>query len=166
MLSVNPLSFLLNTQTEGYPIGNPGERNIDITHLFFVDDLKLLGTMLERALKQLDIVTTFSKDVGMTFGTDKCAYSYVERGKKKSLGETIVMNGVEIKELKEEERYTYLGIDESVSMDGELTKEKVTNEYLHRVKKIWKSELNARNKVTAHNCFAVAVFRATVGICD
>ena len=166
VLSVNPLSFLLNTQTEGYPIGNPGERNIDITHLSFVDDLKLLATTLERALKQLDIVTTFSKDVGMTFGTDKCAYSYVERGKKKSLGETIVMNGVEIKELKEEERYTHLGIDESVSMDGELTKEKVRNEYLRRVKKIWKSELNARNKVTAHNCFAVSVFRATVGICD
>ena len=80
VLSVNPLSFQLNTQTEGYPIGNPGERNI--THLFLVDDLKLLVTMLERALKQLDIVTTFSKDVGMTFGTDKCAYSYVEHGKK------------------------------------------------------------------------------------
>ena len=102
----------------------------------------------------------------MTFVTDRCAYCYVEREKKKSLGETIVMNGVEIKELKEEETYRYLGIDESVSMDGELTKGKVRDEYLCRVKKIWKSELNARNKVTAHNCFAVAVFRATVGICN
>ena len=92
---------------------------------------------------------TFSKDVGMTFGTGKCAYSYVERAKKKSLGETIVMNGVEIKELKEEERYTYLGTDESVSMDGESIVEKVRDEYLRRVKKIWKSELNARNKVTS-----------------
>ena len=35
VLSVNPLFFLLNTQTEGYPIGNPGERDIDITHTFF-----------------------------------------------------------------------------------------------------------------------------------
>ena len=61
VLSVNPLSFLLNTQTEGYPTGNPGERNTDITHLFFVDDLELLAIMLERALKQLDIVTAFSK---------------------------------------------------------------------------------------------------------
>ena len=143
---------MLNTQTEGYPIGNPGERDILISHKFFVDDLKLLATMLAQALKQLDIVTTFSKDVGMAFGTDKCAHSYAERGKKKPLGETIVMNGVEIKELKEEERYTYLGIDESVSMDGELTKEKVRDEYLRRVKKIWKSELNARNKVTVGIC--------------
>ena len=59
---------------------------------------------------------------------------------RKSLGETIVMNVIEIKELKEEKRYTYLGIDESVSMDEELTKEKVRNEYLRRVKRIWKSE--------------------------
>ena len=30
VLSVNPLSFLLNIQTEGYPTGNPRERDIDI----------------------------------------------------------------------------------------------------------------------------------------
>ena len=42
ILSVNPLSFLLNT-TEGYKIGNPGERDLDISHMFFVDDLKLLS---------------------------------------------------------------------------------------------------------------------------
>ena len=34
VLSVNPLSFLLNTQTEGDPIGSPGERDTDITHIF------------------------------------------------------------------------------------------------------------------------------------
>ena len=76
---VNPLSFLLNIQTEGYPTGNPRERDIDI---FFADDLKLLATMLEQALKQLDIVTIFSKDVGVTFRTDKSAYSCVERERK------------------------------------------------------------------------------------
>ena len=51
-------------------------------------------------------------------------------------------------------------------MDGEFIEGKDRDEYLCRVKEIWKSELNAKNKVTAHNCFAVAVFRATVGICD
>ena len=71
-----------------------------------------------------------------------------------------------LKSSKRKKDIHYFGIDESVSMDGELTKEKVRDEYLRRVKKIWKSELNARNKVTAHNCSAVAVFRATVGICD
>ena len=49
----------------------------------------------------------------MSFGQDKCAYIYVEQ----------------IKELNEGDRYTYLGIDESVGMDEELSKEKVQTEY-------------------------------------
>ena len=31
-------------------------------------------------MKQLDIVTTFSQDIGMKFGEDKCAYLQIERG--------------------------------------------------------------------------------------
>ena len=73
ILSVNPLSFLLNT-IEGYKIGNPGEKDLDISQMFFVDDLKLLSSTAENSYKQLDIVTTFSKDIGMSFGQDKCAY--------------------------------------------------------------------------------------------
>ena len=37
---------------------------------------------------------------------------------------------------------------------------------MRRTRKIWKSELNARNKVTAHNCFAAAMVRPTIGILD
>ena len=39
ILSVNPLSFLLKNLTV-YKIGEPGRRDISISHLFFVDDLK------------------------------------------------------------------------------------------------------------------------------
>ena len=51
-------------------------------------------------------------------------------------------------------------------MNGELNKDKVKREYLRRTRKIWKSEVNARNKVTAHNCSAVAMVRPTTGILD
>ena len=34
------------------------------------------------------------------------------------------------------------------------------------MRKIWKSKLNARNKVTAHNCFAAAMVRPTIRILD
>ena len=51
-------------------------------------------------------------------------------------------------------------------MNEELNKDKVKREYLRRTRKIWKSELNARNKVTAHNCFAVAMVRPIIGILD
>ena len=98
--------------------------------------------------------------------TSAHAHTYVERGKRKTLGESLTLNNMVIKELNEGDRYTYLGIDESVGMDEELSKEKVQTEYLQRVKKIWQSELNSRNKTITHNCFAVAIFRPTVGIID
>ena len=134
ILSAGPLSFLLNT-TEDYTIGNLGERDLDISHIFVVDDLKLLSSTAKNSYKQLDIVTTFSKDIGMSFGQDKCTYIYVERRKRKSLGESLILNNIVIEELNEGDRYTYLGIDESVGMDEKLTKEKVQMEYLQKVKK-------------------------------
>ena len=58
ILSVNPLSHLLK-QYKGYAAGN--ERNINITHNFFVDDLKLYAGTTNNLIKLLDIVIKFSK---------------------------------------------------------------------------------------------------------
>ena len=55
-------------------------------------------------------------------------YLCIEHGKRKSLGESIVINDTEIRELDVGEAYTYLGVDESVGIDGELNKEKVKME--------------------------------------
>ena len=77
----------------------------------------------------------------------------VERGKRKSLGESLTLNNIIFKEPNEGDRYTYLGIDESVGVDEDIMKEKVPTEYLRGVKKIWQSELNSRNKTIAHNFF-------------
>ena len=144
ILSVNPLSFLLEK----------------------CDDLKLFARNLYIAKQLLDIVTTFSKDINMQFGVDKCAFMYIEREKRKSLGEMININGVEIKELEEGDMYKYLGQDESVGYNGPVNKERVSKEYLKRVKKIWNSQLSAINKSTAHNVFAVPIMTPTIGILD
>ena len=39
-------------------------------------------------------------------------------------------------------------------------------EYYRRVKEIWRSELNSRNKSIAHNSFALSLLILTVGILD
>ena len=119
---------------------------------------------MDKAKLLSDIITTFTKGVGMSFGEQKCAYICVERGKRKSLGKSIEINGLKMKELQEEELYTYLGQDEAVGYDGVLNKEKVTKEYKRRVWKIWTSELYSGNKVTAHNTFAVPLIIPTIGI--
>ena len=50
--------------------------------------------------------------------------------------------------------------------DEKLNKDRVAKEYYRRVQKIWSSELNARNKAIAHNCFTAPVLVPTVGILD
>ena len=70
ILSVNPLSYLLN-KLQGYRIGENGNRNQNISHLFFVDDLKLFATNMNKWKLLLDQVIQFSNDVGMKFGQSK-----------------------------------------------------------------------------------------------
>ena len=67
ILSVNPQSFLLH-KLQGYACGK--YENYNVTYNFFVDDLKLYTSSINTAKKQLDLVTAFSKDTGMTFGDD------------------------------------------------------------------------------------------------
>ena len=154
ILSLNPCSYLLN-ETERYKMGVNEERNKNLMHLLFVDDMKQYTSNLEKSKLLLDIVTIFSQDIGMSFGQDKCRYVLIDKGKLKQQGEPIVINGVTIKELKDGELYKYLGIDENILYDGDLNKERILKEYYRRVKAIWRSELNSRNKSTAHNSFCI-----------
>ena len=84
ILQVNPASFLLES-VDGCKLGKL-EPKENLSHQFFVDDLKLYAINMDTAKLLLDIITTFTKDVGMSFGEQKCAYVCVERGKRKSLG--------------------------------------------------------------------------------
>ena len=113
ILSLNPVSYLLN-QADGYKMGDSEKRDKNLTHLLFVDDMKLYADSRAKALYLLDIVTTFSRDIGMAFGEDKCGYIYIEKGQRKAVGQSMVSNDVTIKELKEGELYKYLGLDENI----------------------------------------------------
>ena len=116
--------------------------------------------------KQLELVTTFSKDIGMDFGQDKCAYITIAKGKLLPTTKELKMNGLTIKPIEEGESYRYLGRDENISYGGQVNKERVRNEYFKRVKKIWFSELSGFNKSVAHNSFAVPILTPTFGILD
>ena len=164
VLSVNPASFLLERTQQGYELGEAFRQIIN--HLFFVDDLKLYARSKQMAMLLLDIITTFTNDVGMKFGEAKCAYVYIFRGKRKTLGQSIKINNLTVQELKDETLYTYLGQDEAVGYNGPLNKDRVRKEYKMRVRKIWRSELYGGNKAVAHNTFAVPVITLTVGILD
>ena len=49
----------------------------------------------------LDIVTLFSKDIGMKFGVDKCAFFQIEKGKLIQNPETLLINDLIIKDYQQ-----------------------------------------------------------------
>ena len=57
-----------------------------------------------------------------------------------------------------------MGLDESTSYDTEFNKEKMTKEYIRRIRKIWSSQLNGFNKIQATNSFAVPMVTYSFGI--
>ena len=48
-------------------------RVINMTHLFFVNDLKLFARKINSMKSLLDLITQFSKYIGMKYGESKCA---------------------------------------------------------------------------------------------
>ena len=51
--------------------------------------------------KLLDLVTTFSRDICMNFGIDKCAYMKVVKGKQVSNLQTLEMNDIVVQPIEE-----------------------------------------------------------------
>ena len=123
ILTLNPLPFLLN-KLKGYKMGSSSNRNTNITHLFFVDDLTLYASNLQEATKLLDLVT-FSNDIRMKFGDSKYAYLKIEKGLIKQPVHNLEINNVCIKPIKGE-LYKYLEQGENIGYAGSLNKERVT----------------------------------------
>ena len=102
--SVNPLSYLLN-KLQGYHTGENGNRNQNISHSFFVDDLKLLATNMNQIKLLLDQVIQFFNDIGME-------------------SEPIAINNVTINPMKEGDSYKYIGQDDNLGYVGPVSKKK------------------------------------------
>ena len=75
-ISLIPLLLELNSSVYGYKIGTEW-----ITHLFYMDDLKLYAKDDGELEGLLKIVKGFSDDIGMDFGLSKCPKATFKRGK-------------------------------------------------------------------------------------
>ena len=158
-----PLSKVLNATKKGYQLDNNGKR---INHLLYMDDLKLYGKNKAEIDSSTSTVYQFSKDIGMEFGISKCSTMVLKHGKIVDSADMVLPNGQQIKGLKTEESYKYLGILEADNIKQDLMKDKFREEYYRRVRKVLRSELNAGNVFQAINVWAVSAFRYSSGIID
>jgi hypothetical protein len=125
-----PVTKQLNRLNTGY---EEHKTKTKIIHLPHMDDLKLLGTSDEELQKQIQTVTTFSDDIHMEFGLDKCAKIVLKKGKLFHSQNLVVDINSEIKELEQGKKYKYLGIKESDSMQHQQMKERLKKECTRRL---------------------------------
>ena len=107
-ISLIPLSLELNSSGYGYKV-----KTAWITHLFYMDDLKLYAKDDNELEGLLRIVKGFSDDIGMESELSKCAKATFKRGKLESSDHVWLDEETMIKDLEQEKVYKYLGIDES-----------------------------------------------------
>lgn len=88
----------------------------------------------------------------------------VKRGKMANGGNIEMVDGREIAELKLEQRYKYLGIQQTYEIRQKENKEDTKNELMKRVRKILKTQLSARNIIEALNTWAIPSFLYTAGV--
>lgn len=158
VLSLNPLSLLLNSTTHGYR-PNPKENN-KISHLMFMDDIKLYAETPAHLHQLIDTTKTFSNDIQMNFGMEKCATIYINKGKWQN--ENLPIS--EIKPLSQTDTYKYLGVAQNRSIDHTTLKKEFKEKYRSRLTKLLNTYLNSRNLISAVNSWAVSTLTYSFGI--
>jgi hypothetical protein len=98
------------------------------------------------------------------FGLDKCAKIVFKIGKLLHSQSLVVDINREIQELEHGNTYKYLGIEESNGIQHQQRKERLKKECTRRLRMILKSELNAKNKITAIGALAIPVLRYSFGM--
>ncbi|CAK1588042.1 unnamed protein product [Parnassius mnemosyne] len=110
-LSLNPLSTLLEGSERGFQLRRGGTK---VTHLFYMDDLKLFVSSRSHLMELLNITCGFSNSIRMELGTDKCAVFHVERGRVANSEGIDLSMPINIKTLSEAETYRYLGMSQNI----------------------------------------------------
>jgi hypothetical protein len=151
-LSLNPLPKLLNSSQYGYKLNQ--RTNVMLTHLLYMDDLKLFASTPEKLYSLISLVQKFSKDINMTFGMSKCAIIRINRGKFKCGTHYQLKQNDFIRCLEENQTYKYLGIQQNYRVNQTHLTVQFRNKYIDRLKLVLKTKLNAKNKTIAINSWA------------
>jgi len=160
-IALIPLTNELNRSDCGYQVHGTERK---ISHLLYMDDLKLLGRNENDLKNEIKIAQTISKDINMNFGLEKCARICLKRGRVQSKMHEGNTFENDIKVLDPRKAYKYLGIEENFDIQHKNEKEKLKKEYLRRLRLVLGTELSGQNKIQAIGSLAVPVLRYSFGI--
>ena len=164
-MALMPLSIILNNSGKGYLLQH---QNPHVSHLVYMDDIKLFASSHQHLDSLLTTLSLFSDDICMQFGCSKCNILTLTRGCITPTDDfklPSVSNGT-IASLAPISAYHYLGVLESAVFHHSDMKEKLSDEYRRRVRKLLCSYVTGSNVIHAINSCAIPVLRYSAGIID
>ena len=118
----------------------------------------------EELQRQMREVRHFSADIRTDFGLEKFAKTVLKKGKLVHSQYLISDFNRAIQQLEQGKTNKYLRTEESKEIQHQQMKERLKKKYTRRLRMILKSELHAKNIITASGTFAVSVLRYRFGI--
>jgi len=87
-----------------------------------MQDTKLIAKSDEELQKEIQTIKTFSDDINMEFGLEKCAMFTFKRGKLTHLQNLVIDTNRVIQALEQGKTYKYLRIEESEGIQHQQMK--------------------------------------------
>lgn len=161
-LAINPISNALNRTTYGFKLKSH-ENARQVTHLLYMDDLKLFAANNSQLQSLIKIVHDMSKTIGMSFGIKKCQTVCIKRGKLAGLPPMIIDATTTITAMRDDP-YKYLGVLQTNKIEHKKIKESVITELLVRLHSLLRTKLNSLNLMKAINTYAIPAISFSFGI--
>ena len=157
-LAMAPISHAINKLDGRYVTASGKLKGMQtsLSHLFYMDDLKLFANSPKSLTMQIAVVASISKDISMKLNVKKCAVTHFT---PKRLQKERVEDGTDASDdedirfptLNAEAAYKYLGIEQNVGLKEAEAWDRVTDKCCNIQRKLWSSDLTFRQKVNSHN---------------
>jgi hypothetical protein len=154
-LALTPFLTYL-TEHYGFVIHSDNQEIQQLNHLLYMDDIKLYAATNSQLQELLWLTQTFSRDINMVFGVEKCKTLSIAKGKLEMRNFTTEDDDTMVA-MNEDDIYRYFSSMQSKKIKHAQMKHKLGEEYLKRTKNILKTKLNGKNTVEAVNTYATPV---------
>ena len=121
-----------------------------------MDDIKLYAATNNQLQELLRHTQTFSRDIKMVFGIEKCKTLCIAKGKLERRNFTTEDDDT-MEAMNEADICRYLGHMQAKQIKHARMKQKQGEEYLNHTKSILKTKLNGKNTLKAINTYATPV---------
>jgi len=122
--ALNPLSYLLNRTNYDFGIHYGDQEMQRFNHLLCMDDIKLYAATNNQLQELLRLTQTFSRDIKMVFGIEKCKILCNAKGKLEMRNFTTEDDDI-MEAMNEDDIYRYLDHMQTKQIKHTPTKQKL-----------------------------------------